>query len=71
MIYHIYLTEQSTVEASTADDRSGIYLGSIDMDDDDLPALINFCQNTADAVILQLAEKTDQMFHNKNPKDLN
>jgi hypothetical protein len=71
MNYLIYLNDKSIIQASTSERPYDILVGEIECDAEDLEILLNITQNSVDACIIQLADKANNLFNNKNNQDLN
>ena len=60
--YLLYLTNKTIVEASVNERQNDeMYLGDVEVDLEDLEDLLYLMQNTADCVILQMAQKAGVM----------
>ena len=65
--YLFYLDNNSIVQASV-NERDDHFIGSVSCDASDLVDLLFLMQSSVDAVIIQLAERANSLFTNKNNK---
>ena len=75
MEYYIYLTDKSTVQASIVERPYDVLIGQTECEPEDLDILLTIAQNAIDATIIQLAEKANNLFQERQSgngnKDMN